>query len=115
MSYTGEGTIRLKSYAPMELKYTSSSKDSGLVVFSEIYYDDNWKATVDDKEVPVYNVDYCLRALILPAGFHEVIFKYDTSKFERSNKISFVLCLVVLLLIAFTFYMQRKEDNKSIN
>ncbi len=115
ISYTGEGTIRLKSYAPMELKYISSSNDSGLVVFSEIYYDDNWKATVDNNEVPVYNVDYCLRALILPAGVHQVIFKYDTSKFERSNKISFVLCLVVLLLIAFTFYMQRKEDNKSIN
>jgi hypothetical protein len=109
--FTGEGEIKLTNYSPMELSYNANSSNGGLAVFSELFYK-NWKATVDGKEVPVYNVNYCLRAIELTKGNHKVVFTYDSSDFDSSNKISLLLCLLVLVLLGFTIYMQIKQDKK---
>ena len=41
-------------------------------MFSEIFYDQGWKAYVDGEESPYFRADYVLRAMTLPAGTHAV-------------------------------------------
>ena len=47
-----------------------------VVVFSEIMYP-GWKAWVDGKPSPIVTADYCLRSLEVPAGHHEVEFRFE--------------------------------------
>src|SRR5699024_1227059 len=42
-------SIRLDSYKPNHLKYTSNNSKNGFGVFSEMYYEKGWKATIDGK------------------------------------------------------------------
>ena len=48
----------------------------GLLVVSEIYHP-NWRATVDGEPAPVYRVDVAMRGVEVPAGRHEVRFRYE--------------------------------------
>src|SRR5690606_27849947 len=61
-------TIELISHRPNELIYEYSSATDQLAVFSEVYYPHGWKAYIDGKEVSHFQVNYVLRAMMVPAG-----------------------------------------------
>lgn len=97
--------ITLESYAPNDLVYSSSSKQEGLAVFSEAYYDKGWKATIDGKETPHIRVNYVLRGLRIPQGNHKIEFKFEPEAYYTGEKISLAgsLLLFVLVIIAIGF------------
>jgi hypothetical protein len=108
--FSGEGSVKLDSYSPMKMKYSSDSESEQFAVFPEIYYEKNWKATIDGKDAKIYNVNYCLRGLPIPKGKHKIEFVYDSSAYDSSNTISFALCCLVLAFTGFSFWKQRKEE-----
>jgi hypothetical protein len=104
------GDIYLDSYSPMNMVYKSISTTNQFAVFSEIYYRNGWQAFIDGQEVDIKNVNYCLRGLEIPKGKHEIVFKYNQSSFLNANKISFVFCLLVLTLLGFSIWKNKKQD-----
>ena len=90
-------TISLKSYKPDALEYESKNSNAGLAVFSEIYYPHGWKATIDGKEVPIYQVDYALRALSVPAGNHQIHFAFEPEVVSIGSKIALVGYLLLVI------------------
>jgi len=98
-------TIYETSYAPNHLTYKSHSAAGGLAVFSEIYFPWGWKVTVDGKPVEMGRVNYVLRALQLPAGDHEIDFKFapdEVSKTQSMAKVA-VIAIYILLLLALNY------------
>ena len=94
-------TIYETSYAPNRLTYKSHSTNGGLAVFSEIYFPWGWKVTVDGKPVEMGRVNYVLRALKLPAGDHEIDFKFapdEVNKTQTWAKVAVVIIYLLLLL-----------------
>ncbi len=108
--FSNEGEIHLTKYSPMELEYVSNTDQKQFAVFSEVYYENNWKAYIDDKEVEIYNVDYLLRGLEIPEGEHDIKFIYSSSAYNTANIISFILCTIVLLFLGFSFWKEKKEN-----
>ncbi|MBK6263781.1 YfhO family protein [Marivirga sp. S37H4] len=105
-----DGTIELDSYAPNQLEYSSKNADKGLAVFSEVYYPKGWKAYIDGKEVEILQVNYVLRALEIPAGEHEVVFKFEPQAYYIGNKIMMGSSIVlILLLLGSLFYSVKKS------
>lgn len=96
----GDGSIVLTEYSPNRLRYSASSPEGGLAVFSEIWYPAGWKAFVDGKEVPVLRADYTLRAVMLEEGEHEVEFRYEPASFAVGRNISMASSIAVLLFLA---------------
>ena len=93
------------SYAPNHLTYKSHSANGGLAVFSEVYFPWGWKVSVDGKPVEMGRVNYVLRALQLPAGDHEIDFRFapdEVSKTEAWAKIA-VIAIFLLLLLALNY------------
>lgn len=92
--------IELVSYLPNELKYKYSAREDQLAVFSEIYYPAGWKSYIDGKESRYFRADYILRAMIVPAGDHEIRFSFEPASYITGNKISLGSSILLILLIA---------------
>ena len=93
-------TITLKKYAPNKLIYDFNAKAQQLVVFSEIYYPVGWDVFIDGKKAPYFRADYVLRAMVVPAGKHRIIFKFEPKSWRVGEHVSLVSSLILLLLIA---------------
>ena len=100
-------TICQTTYAPNHLTYKSHSAAGGLAVFSEIYFPWGWKVTVDGKPVEMGRVNYVLRALQLPAGDHEIDFKYAPDEVQTTQNLAkvSVIAIYLLLLLALNYAM----------
>ena len=92
-------TILLESYKPNELKYRSKSSKAGLALFSEIYYPKGWHAFIDGEEVNIYRANYVLRALQVPQGAHQIVFKFEPKAYTVGGTIMFVSCILLLIIV----------------
>jgi hypothetical protein len=106
-------TIELKSYKPNELIYRSRTRDENLAVFSEIYYPAGWKSYIDGKETNYFRTDYVLRGMIVPAGEHEIKFRFEPSSYIIGNRISSISSLLFILITAGYIVMQIRKESKA--
>jgi len=112
-------TIYETSYAPNALTYKAKSGKGGIAVFSEIYFPWGWTATIDGKEAPISRVNYVLRALRIPAGQHEIKFRFDPQSVRVTNNISvasvtgiYILCALALIILILPVIKKRKNHSK---
>jgi hypothetical protein len=101
--------IELVSYLPNELIYKYSAKSEKLAVFSEIYYPAGWKCSIDGKESKYFRADYVLRAMIVPAGNHEIKFVFKPASYIIGNKISLASSIILILLLAGFLVLKLKK------
>ena len=98
-------TIELISYQPNELKYRTTAQNESMAVFSEIYYPNGWQAYIDGEEVPHFRANYVLRAMMVPAGEHEITFKFEPQVVKTGSSIALASSVLLgLLLIGGIFY-----------
>jgi len=91
-----EPRIRLTEYRPNYLRYEYEAEEDGVAVFSEIYYDGGWTASIDGVEAPYFRADYLLRAMRLPAGSHRVEWRFRAPHWGLVEGITLVSSLAVL-------------------
>lgn len=91
--------VTLRSYQPNYLKYLSANSNEGFVVFSEMYYGNGWQATIDGKEAPIERVNYALRGLQVPAGNHEIEFKFEPQVVQTGSMVSLASSALLGLLL----------------
>jgi hypothetical protein len=107
-------TITMNSYKPNHLKYTSNNPNSGLAVFSEMYYADGWNAFIDDKKATYFRADYALRAMEIPSGKHSIEFKFEPQVVKTGSTIALISSILMLLLLIGGVYFEQKKSKKSI-
>lgn len=105
--------ISLSKYQPNALAYTSTSQSNQLAVFSEIFYEKGWNAYIDGALVPHVRVNYVLRALKIPAGTHQIEFKFEPTVIGTGEKIayasSWILYGGLFLVLGLSFYKRNRE------
>ncbi|MCY4419024.1 MAG: hypothetical protein OXB93_04150 [Cytophagales bacterium] len=94
------GVLKVVNYGVNEISYEAEvpSNHMGLAVFSEIFYPE-WRAYIDEKEVPVFRVNYLLRAVLVPGGYHRLSFRIKGNVYEASNRVSLFFNYLVLILL----------------
>lgn len=98
---SGEGEIKLTEYKPNYLKYEATVNSSEqLAVFSEIYYPKGWESFIDGKKTDYLEANYVLRAMVIPAGKHQIEFKFEPQSYFIGNKVSLASSILLLLAIA---------------
>lgn len=106
--------ITLTSYSPNHLVYETANNYDGIAVFSEIYYPDGWKVTVDGKPATLARANYILRALYLPAGKHVVEMTFDPQSLHTTEAIAYgALILLLIAIIGAITLTIRKQKNRS--
>ncbi len=96
------------------IAYHSSSLNPEFAVFSEIYYDAGWVATIDGKESPIIRTNYVLRGLQIPAGKHEIIFEFKPSTITNSNKAAIGASAIIWLLLIWAFIFQFRKLKSTV-
>lgn len=98
-----------KPYNPDYLKYTTHTSSDQLAVFSEIYYEPDWRAYIDGKPAEYLQANYVLRAMVIPAGDHVIEFKNEAPLFHKMNTVTVASSiLLVLLAVGGTVLVYRK-------
>ena len=112
---TSTGNITLTIYKANELTYDYESTGNSIVVFSEIYYPKGWNAYVDGEPAEHFRVNYVLRAMIMPQGRHEIVFRFEPTSYKIGNTVSLGGSIVLYLLIAASVFYFIKRKNRPIN
>ncbi len=92
-------TIKLaeNGYAPNKLKYESNSTAEHLAVFSEIFYPKGWNAYIDGKKSDYMCANYVLRAMKIPAGKHEIEFRFEPEVYRNGENMAMVGSILLYL------------------
>lgn len=106
--YDDQAQIHLTHYQANELRYEANSLTGQLAVFSEIYYPHGWKAYVDGVEFEILRANYVLRALWLPPGKNEVVFKFEPEVVKKGAWYSLLGYIGFVVVFALFFIMRIK-------
>ena len=112
-SNTQDSTSMAKviSYEPNSLTYDVSSKNGGVLVFSEIYYN-GWTATVDGEPVEIGRVNYVLRAINIKGGKHKVVLEFKPTSVKTTEAIAYAALAIIVLTIILSCVIMVRNDKK---
>lgn len=104
--------ISLTSYGANEMKYNTVAATDQLAVFSEIYYKEGWNAYLDGQLMPHLRANYVLRAMLIPKGQHELVFRFEPQVIENGNVVTLIsYALLVLIPLGWFVKDRRKESS----
>src|SRR5262249_50742343 len=69
----------------------------GYLVLADVWYP-GWTFSVDGEATPIYLADYLFRAVELPAGNHEVVFRFEPRSYQVGRTVSG--CALLLVAVA---------------
>ena len=102
-------SIALVEYHANRLRYEYSTPAEAVAVFSEIYYDKGWTATIDGEEAPAFRADYVLRAMRLPAGTHVVEWRFRAPGWRAAEAVTGICSVVILVSAAAVVLAVRRK------
>ena len=94
------GTATITSYDANHVAVKTSARSECLLVLSENWHPD-YRATIDGKPADVMRAYHTFRAVRIPAGEHEVIFRYSSPYYRLGG----LLSLAALVFLAGTLVM----------
>ena len=108
--------VALTDYKPNHLTYRSTNPNAGILVFSEMYYENGWNAYIDGQPKDHFRVNYVLRALNVPGGDHTIEFKFEPQVIKKGSQItlasSIILGLIILGGIGYSVRRSSKKDGE---
>jgi len=96
----GIGEAKIISYTPDKVIIHTISSKKSLLFLSDTYYP-GWTAYVDGKLTKIYRADFAFRTIVVPSGYHTIIFSYFPNSFML-GLILFVIGVMSIILITFT-------------
>jgi hypothetical protein len=113
MAFDATGTVELTNYEPNHLVYNAKLNGNSLIIFSEVYYPEGWRVTVNGEESEHFRANFILRAMKLPAGEHTIEFRFEPRSYHVGNSVMLVFSgLILLIMIAAISYETIKFTNK---
>ncbi len=103
--------IKLKQNLNDKIDYTFHSTTPQFAVLSEVYYPLGWDAFIDGKKAAYVKTDYVLRGMYVPAGDHEIEFRFEPKSVSTGRTITIISNVIVFLsmILAVVFYIRRKQ------
>lgn len=100
------------------LMYKSKSKGPRLAIFSEMFYPKGWHVKIDGTKASHFRANYALRAMIVPAGEHEIEFSFAPKSTRIGNTLSLIFNILsfvaILIFLPLGWKFSRKAKQQSI-
>jgi hypothetical protein len=104
-------SIKLTKYDSREMIYHSKNTVAAPAIFSEIYYPEGWNCYIDGKQTDVFRANYLFRAAMIPAGSHDITWKFEPKSFESSSSWSLIGSVLLLLCFIGIIIMEIKPSS----
>jgi hypothetical protein len=93
-----DAAVRIVEYSPSQVRLQVDSTQPRYLVSSEVNYP-GWRAFIDGQEGPVLMTNVAFRGLPVPAGNHEVVFRFWPTILLWSAGVSALACLALAWLV----------------
>ncbi len=104
-------SARIIFYEQDSIVVAVSCTANRLLVFTDNYYD-SWHAFVDGQSAKLMRSYGSFRAVAIPAGAKEVVFKYESERYAKGRLVTLVTSLY--LLVVFGFFAVKGRLRKKI-
>ena len=104
-------SISLSSYQPDHLVYQFRGQRDQLAIFSDAYYKDGWNAYIDGQPADHLRANYILRGMQIPAGDHQIEFKFEPAVIQRGGMISLGSSVLFVLILAWSVYSWKQKQS----
>ena len=98
-------TAEIAKYLPNEVTIRTNTLHPTFLLLTDTYYP-GWKVFLDNLESPLIIADGIYKAIEVPEGKHNIVFRYDPISFKIGAVASIVSCVTLLLLV---LYEKRHE------
>ena len=105
--------VHQKPYNPDYLVYKTKTGKDQLAVFSEVYYDPDWRAYIDGKPADYFRANYILRAMVIPTGEHTIEFKNEAPLLHKWDNITLIISILMLCCMAGGIVWYYRREKKS--
>lgn len=118
----GEGAVRItqgksaegeNNLAPGEYRLQVDSARKQFLVLSDSFYP-GWEASVDGQQVTIHRANQAFRAIVMPAGKHEVEFRYRPKSFLYGAWISGVTLIAGIIFVSVSTRRRREAEGRKI-
>lgn len=101
--------IKLTKYQTKVLKYAAQTTKARPAIFSEIYYAAGWNCYIDGKLTPTFRANYILRGVMVPAGKHQIEWRFEPASFETASTYGTIGSLGLLSACLLIFGLSLKQ------
>jgi hypothetical protein len=105
---SASGETEIVEANPQRVVLRAHMQTQGLVVLADLW-NNGWRASVNDKNVPILRVDHALRGVIAPAGESEIVFRYSPLSLE----LGLASAVIALLLLGMLTALQRSNSGRA--
>jgi hypothetical protein len=95
----GGGLVRVIDYQADSLRLSVRTPQPEFLVLAENYYP-GWRASVDGAPVEIVRTDIAFRGLVVPAGTHDIVMRFQPVIFPVSLGISLLSAILLCALAA---------------
>lgn len=98
--FAQEGTAEIVQYTPNQVELNVDTEAKGFLILADAYYPKGWQAFIDGQETTIYQVNHVLRGIVVPAGEHQVQFRFYPKSYRVAKTIAgFTTTLVWLAVL----------------
>lgn len=107
--FDSAASIRLIENLNDKITYEFNAATPQFAVFSEIYYDKGWDAYIDGNKADYVRTDYVLRGMSIPAGKHNIEFRFEPAAYKKGNTIALWASIIGFLVLAAAIVMNVRK------
>jgi hypothetical protein len=104
------GILALSRESDTAISLRATARAYSFLVLSDVYYP-GWRASVDGREVHIYQTDYALRGVVVPPGAHRIEFVYAPRSLRAGAAVSALSVAAVALVSLLLARRERKRGS----
>lgn len=105
--------VEVVSFDMDEVVVNVNTNSDGIVYFAGCYYP-AWKAYVNGQKTEVLLANAAFRGVVVPAGEHEIVFRYESEVYNNSRTVTLASSAFVVLVLAFSLFRRRRVEEKTV-
>lgn len=117
VSAPDSSSASVKFFSPNKVEFDVYTDKPALLVVSEVYYPEGWKATLETGEaLEIHKTNHILRSVVIPAGNHTLTMTFAPSTYYTSITYSWIGWIIVYLGLAFfgfQYYQHRQKPEET--
>jgi hypothetical protein len=106
-------TVAITRYEPQRVELQASLASPGLVILADTFYP-GWQLALDGQPVPILRANRLMRAALVPAGSHTLVYSFHSPSFETGLLISAAGLAAWAPLMLLGLFLDRRQTPESL-